>query len=309
MKFRRNVAAAAVAAVIACGAGPLAADPIRIGHTINPAPAPVFVADLQGLFAARGVEVVREVMTADPVVPAALMSGSVEVSTVSPTTFLAAVANGLDLVAFAGTSVTTADSRDIALVTRTGGIADPAGFAGATVGIPGIGALLDVMLRQWLTQKGVDPSAVTYVEVPFPQQGAQLQAGRVDAVMTPGQFSATMVSEGYGQVLSYPVTELPEGLPTLVVATTRAWADANPDAIAAIRAALADAQTVSEAEPDKLRAALVQVMNLPEPVAARVALPVIRTGLTTEGLAYWADAMRAQGLLPGEVDLSAVVLP
>lgn len=308
MTFRVTAAATWMAA-ISCTVLPAAADTIRIGHTINPAPAPVFVADLEGMFDAKGIDVAREVMTADPVIPAALMSGSVEVSTVSPTTFLAAVANGLDLVAFAGTSITTADSRDIALVTRTDGIADPAGFAGATVGVPGIGALLDVMLRQWLTQKGVDPASATYIEVPFPQQGAQLEAGRVDAVMAPGQFSATMVSEGYGQVIAYPVSELPEGLPTLIVATTRDWAEANPEAITAIRAALADAQSLSEAEPDRLRAALSTVMDLPEAVAARVQLPVIRTGLTVVGLAYWRDAMQAQGLLPGEVDLQAVVLP
>ena len=308
MTLTRTLLGAVTLAVSLAGAS--AADPLRIGHTINPAPAPIFLADQQGLFTAAGLDLGLTVMTADPLVPAALLSGSLELSTLSPTTFLAAVSNGLDLVAFSGTSVTTAQSRDVALVVGAGsGIQTPQDLAGRTIGVPGLGALLDVMVRAWLTGHGVDPASVTFIEVPFPQHAAQITAGRIDAAMTAGQFAGPMVADGSARVLSYPVTELPEGLPTLIVAATREWAEANAAAIATFRSVMAQSQALAGEQPDLVRAALAQAMQLPPPVAERITLPTIDVALTVEGLRFWHDAMRAQGRLGQDLDLSGLVLP
>lgn len=298
-------------ALLACGlTTALHAEPISLGHTINPAPAAIFMADQQGLFARNGLDLSLEVMTADPIIPAALMSGSVDLATLSPTTFLTAVTNGLDLEAIAGTAITTADSKDIVIVAGSNsGIKTAADFAGKTVGVPGIGALLDVMFREWLSAKGVDPSTVTYIEVPFPQHAAQLQAGRVDAVMTASQFAGPMIGAGYGVPISYPVSELPPGKPTLVVVGTRDWIDSHPDDVATFRASVADAQAISATNPDAVRSALANAMHLPPPVAERIALPTIDVSLSADGLGFWNDALVAQGVIPGGLDLNTLVLP
>ncbi|CAG1007001.1 MAG: ABC transporter substrate-binding protein [Rhizobiaceae bacterium] len=308
MKLLRRVL---LGAVLACGlAGASHADEIRLGHTINPAPVAIFMADRQGIFAEKGLDLRLEVMTADPVIPAALLSGSIEMGTVTVTTFLSAVGNGLDLVAFAGTSSTTTTSKDVALVVGTNsGIESPADFAGKTVGVPGIGALLDVMFREWLKMHGVDPASVTYIEVPFPQHAAQIQAGRIDAAITPAQFAATMVTEGHARIVAHPVTELPEGQQTVLVASTREWAAANGDRIAAFRAVVARAQEIGKTDEEAIRAGLSHGMKLPPEVAARAPLPHIDVSLSSAQLAFWRDALVSQGRIGDNIDLDTLVLP
>jgi NitT/TauT family transport system substrate-binding protein len=226
-----------------------------------------------------------EVMTADPLFPAALMSDSITVAAMTPTTFLAAVANGLDLVAFSGTSTTLQTSRDIAIVSGTAsGVTDAAGFAGRNVGVPGIGALLDVILKAWLDTHGVASTDVTFIEVPFPQMSDQLRAGRVDAVITVTQFAGPMIGEGY-----------------------RDWVEANPEAVARLRATMAQAQSVAETSPDAVRAALANAMRLPPPVAERIELPKVDVALSAEDLAFWHDALRTQGVLRDDIELGPLV--
>lgn len=306
--MRRSVTllgAALVACTLSTGAF---AEQITIGHTINPAPAPVFIADQQGLFADAGLDVQLEVMTADPLFPAALMSDSITVAAMTPTTFLAAVANGLDLVAFSGTSTTLQTSRDIAIVSRTdSGVTDAADFAGHTVGVPGIGALLDVIMKAWLDTHGVAPTDATFIEMPFPQMSDQLRAGRVDAVITVNQFAGPMVGEGYAQMVALPLAELPKGLPAIILVGTRDWVEANPESVAALRATMAQAQSVAETSPDAVRTALANAMHLPPPVAERIELPNVDVALSVEDLTFWHDALRAQGVLRGDLDLGTLV--
>jgi NitT/TauT family transport system substrate-binding protein len=297
--------AAMLACTLSTGAS---AESITIGHTINPAPAPVFIADQQGLFADAGLDVQLEVMTADPLFPAALMSDSITVAAMTPTTFLAAVANGLDLVAFSGTSTTLQTSRDIAIVSSTAsGVTDAAGFAGRTVGVPGIGALLDVILKAWLDTHGVAPADVTFIEMPFPQMSDQLRAGRVDAVITVNQFAGPMIGEGFGHMVALPLAELPEGLHTVLLVGTRDWVEANPEVVATLRATMAQAQSVAETSPEAVREALATAMRLPPPVAERIELPNVDVALSVEDLTFWHDALREQGVLRGDIDLGPLV--
>lgn len=297
------------ATMLACTlAASALAEPITIGHTINPAPAPVFISDQQGLFAESGLDVQLEVMTADPLFPAALMSESITVAAMTPTTFLAAVANGLDLVAFSGTSTTLQTSRDIAIVSSTAsGVTEAEGFAGHNVGVPGIGALLDVMLKAWLDGHGVAPNDVTFIEMPFPQMSDQLRAGRVDAVITVNQFVGPMIGEGYGHMVALPLAELPEGLHTVILVGTRDWVEAHPEDVAKLRATMAEAQSVAKASPDAVRSALANAMKLPPPVAERIELPHVDVDLSAEDLTFWHDALRKQRVLRGDLDLRPLV--
>ena len=141
--------------------------------------------------------------------------------------FLQAVDGGLDLVAVAGASVMdpVADNG-IAAVARKGvTIKEPKDFIGKKVGAPGIGAFLDVLFRNWLIEKGVDPKSVNFVEVTFPTMSDALKSGSVDAVVTAEPFIAASRRPGTGEVAAHYVADLNRNDPIISYAATRSFAE------------------------------------------------------------------------------------
>ena len=189
------------------------------------------------------------------------------------------------------------------------GITDAAGFAGKTLGVPSIGSVLDVMLRVWLRQHGVDAAKIKFIEIPFPQQANQLRAGNIDGVITVNQFAGPMIGQGFGQLISSPLCELPEGLTAQEIVSTRAWATSHKAEVAVLRKSLSESQAMAKTNPAMVRAALGQAMRLPPPVTAHIALPVIDTSLTAAQLDWWGKVMKQQGLLKTEVDTSKLIQP
>nr|WP_295462749.1 ABC transporter substrate-binding protein [Mesorhizobium sp.] len=306
----RRILCFAAGAMLLASAGVSAAQQLTLGTTANPAPAAIFLADQKGLFKKHGVDLTVQLVTGDPTIPAALISDSIQIASVTPTTFLNAVANGIDLVAFSGTTITTHGSKDIAIVAgKDSGIKTPADFAGKTLGVAGIGAVLDVMLKNWLDQNGVDVSTAKFIEMTLPSMADQLKAGRVDALITVDQFAQRMISEGFGILIANPLAEIPEGQSAQEIVATRAWADANPETIAKVRAAIKEAEGIAKADPEAIRAALGNAMNLPPPVTARIALPVVDTSLSVAQLDWWLAIMKKHGLVKGDVNTASLVLP
>lgn len=298
----------AIAGISVALAFPAAGQQLTLGTTANPAPAAVFLADQNGIFKKNGVDLKVLIVTTDATVPAALVSNSVQLAAVTPTTLLTAVASGIDIVALTGTAVTTRESKDVAIIaSKKSGITDAKGFAGKTLGVASIGAVLDVMLRTWLDQNGVDVTKVKFIELPFPTQADQLKAGRVDGVITVDQFAQRMLGEGIGVLVAHPLSDLPGGQTAQEVVAMRSWAEANRPTVAAIRAALAEAEAMGKADPGKVRAALGNAMKLPPPITEKIALPTIDVSLKAEQLSWWLQVMKKQRLIKADVDTAKLI--
>src|ERR1700724_2840266 len=132
-------------------------------------------------------------------------------------------------------------NETIAAFTRTGVEAKEAkDFVGKKVGAPGLGAFLHVLFVKWLVEKGVDPKSVNFVEVTFPTQNDTLKSGAVDAVLTAEPFVTRMTKAGTGGGPPNYAAEPPRTEPIISYVAARAFAEKNPQAIAAFRAAIAE---------------------------------------------------------------------
>ena len=63
-----------------------------------------------------------------------------------------------------------------------------ADLAGKTVGVAGLKDLSQFSTCAWINQNGGDYKTVRFVETPFPQMGATLQSGRIDAAVLAEPF-------------------------------------------------------------------------------------------------------------------------
>jgi NitT/TauT family transport system substrate-binding protein len=268
-----------------------------------------FVAKEEGMFKKRGLDVELQLLTLTSAIPAALQSDSVQIGGTVPTVLLQAVDSGLDLVALANASINDQAGKNPGLVARAGSnIKSAQDLVGKKVGVPGLGGVMHVLIRRWITEKGVDYKKVTFIETPFPQMNDLLKAGTVDAVATADPFMTRIEQGGAGIVVSYIGRDFPSGFSNVLYGATRGWATANPAAVKAFREALVEAIEFVNKEPAKTREYIGKYIKLPRPVLDTLPVPPLMADITAPRMRFWAESMRQQGMLKNEANLSALIL-
>ena len=202
---------AIAAALLLCSPGAaLAQTKIAIGCTATSDCASAMVAVDEGIFAKHGLDAKMVLIGINSNIPAAIISDSIQIGGPTATVFLQAVDGGLDLVAVEGASIMDPVLNNSIVAYGRNGTAlhEAKDFVGKKIGAPGIGAFLQVLFVKWLTEKGVDPKSVNFVEVTFPTQGDSLKSGAVDAVLTAEPFVTRFNNAGIGYVAAHYAAEL-----------------------------------------------------------------------------------------------------
>lgn len=288
-----------------------AGTPLQIGCTATTDCASAMIGVEDGIFAKHGLDASLTLIGLNSNIPAALISGSLQIGGPTPSVFLQAADGGLDLVAVAGASSTAPATADAAAtVVRAGEtIATAKDFVGKKVGVPGIGAFLDVLFKRWLIEHDVDPKDVSFVEVTFPTMNDVLKSGAVDAVVTAEPVLSRIVTAGTGTVAAKILADIPKGEPQILYAATRDWAEKNPAAVTAFRAAIAEAAAVVNQNPDKARAAISHFTKMPLDMLKTMKVSVSDPMMTAPQLDWWVGVMKQQAMLTGTPDAKALLAP
>ncbi len=294
-------------------AAPAAAEPvkIKIACTATSDCASAMIATYDGIFAKHGIDADMTLIGINTNIPPAIASDSIQVGGPTSTVFLQAVDGGLDLVAISGASVMSPETDSlIAAVQRTGlNMSKPADFVGKKVGVPGIGAFLDVLFRKWLIEGGVDPKKVNFVEVTFPTQNDALKSGAVDAVLTAQPLTARIEAAHNGTVAVHYAAELHRTDPIIEYVTTRAWAEKHPDAVKAFRAAIDEAAKIVNSDHAKEAEAQSRFTKMNVDLIKKNPPSFSKPELKPDDFSWWIEVMKQQGMLQGEIDKSKLVLP
>lgn len=297
---------------VALGALPVAAQAtdVTILYTASAPFVAVYVAADQGFFANHGVNATLQLAQNGSVTVSGIVSGSAQVGLPTPTVVLQAIDNGLDLQVFATTNMFPDNTAAGLVVTPDSGITDAASMNGHMIGVPGIGGLLDVVMRKWVDENGGDSSTLNIVEFALPQTADVLRGHQMDGVATLDPFLSRAVDSGAGVFVGNYTDVIPAGTAAGVLTVTADWAAAHADAIAGMQAALDDAAAFIATHPDEARAAIAHYTTLPPPVVAGMTLPnTSNLHVTPESFAFWQDLAVDQGLIGAPVDLSHMVIP
>jgi NitT/TauT family transport system substrate-binding protein len=198
---------------------------------------------------------------------------------------------------------------NIAAFVRNGiTIKEPKDFVGKKVGAPGLGAFLHVLFVKWLVEKGVDPKAVSFVEVTFPTMADIIKSGGVDAVLTAEPFVTRMTNAGLGTVGARYGAELARTEPIIFYAAARDWAEKNPDTIKKFRAAITEAAGIVNADRDKASASISKFTKQPIELVKATVPNQSEPVLKAEQLSWWIDIMSSQKMLQTKVDLNKLML-
>lgn len=306
----KAAAATLTISLVISGAASAANTAISIGCTATTDCANAAVALEDGIFKKNGLDVQLTLIGLNSNIPAALLSNSIQIGGPTPSVFLQAVDGGLDLVAVEGASSTAHSTSDSVGVVVPAGSSIKAAkdFVGKKVGAPGIGAFLQVLFVKWLTDNGVNPKQVNFVEVTFPTMNDVLKSGAVDAVVSADPIMSRIVSTGTGTVVAHFLDSLPEKRPQILYAASRDWAEANPDAVAAFRKSIEEASAIVNSHPDKAKAAISRFTKISLDVLSSMKISVADPVLTSEELEWWVDVMEKQAMLQSKPDVTKLIL-
>src|SRR6201986_1119730 len=228
--MRRLAIALTIAALNASPA--LAATKITFMHNASASFAAMFVAKDQGILEKHGLDVEFTPAQSGAVMPPALVSGSVQLAAPTATVLVQAHEQGIDLVAVANTAAYPS-AADGQIVGRTGsGLKETRDLMGHKVGLPSLGGIFEVLVRDWVRKAGGDDKKVQWLEVQLRQMGGALKSVLVDAAVPVEPFYSRIVQTGVGYPMCDFEAAVPAGTIPVVYATTRAWAMGNPEALA-----------------------------------------------------------------------------
>ena len=296
--------------LLACIGVAKAAEPMTVVVNASVQFAPLFYAKEKGLFAEHGLDVTVQMIGLNSNIPPLLVAGSAQLGGTTSSVLLQADDNGLDLLAVAGAGISDATTKDSALlIAPNSSIKTPADLVGKAVGVPGIGAILDVLFRNWLIAQHIDTGKIHFVETDLAQQADLLHKGSVDAVIGNNPSMARIIASGNGRILAYFTEALPGAVPMVVYAASAQWIAGHAAAVAGFRAVNEEAVAHIKAHPEDGQAAMGRFLKMPADVVKDVTMPPLQADVSMAQMQTTIDIMRQQDMLHSHLDAAKLVAP
>ena len=179
---------------------------------------------------------------------------------------------------------------------------------GRTVAVNILNNIQSLSLNALLKADGVDPAKVEYRAVPFPQMGAALQKGQIDAVHTAEPFGTDLRRKlGARVVIDGGTGAAVSGLPVSGYLSSQRFVDENPKAAAGFQRAIQKAQQLATGDRKTVEQVLPTYARLDARTAAALNLPGFPSSLDPAQLQRLADMMLQDGLLKKKIDAGSLV--
>jgi NitT/TauT family transport system substrate-binding protein len=232
-----------------------------------------------------------------------LVSGKIQVAGSNVVSLLIAASKGLPIQAVApGTSAHGAGQKDFGalMVGKGSDVREVEDLAGKTVAVNTLHNIAEVVVKASLEKAGVDPKQVKLREIDFPEMGAALSKGDVDAAFLIEPFVTTARSQG-DRIIDYSYVTTEPKLQVGAYAVSKKFASENPDAVKRYRAAVGETATYLMAHQDEFRTFLSERAKTPAKLAKSMELPTFTTALNADSMQKTAGLLRRYGLVQDEV--------
>ena len=227
--IRRIVTLLACAALLApLAAGAQAPPALRVATTPIELGAEVMYAQDQGFFKKAGLSVDVQIMDSGAAIAAAVASGALDVAQGNLVTLATAHERSLPFVVVAPAGLYSSNDPTTSLVVaKSSPIKNAKDLENKTIAINGLRNITQIGASAWIDQNGGDYTKVRFIEMPFPQMGAALEAGRVDAAVIAEPELSTALAGG-ARVIAQPYTSIAKQFLIGGWFANSAWAKAHP---------------------------------------------------------------------------------
>lgn len=266
--MKRSLAAALLCAALVApvAAGSETSPTIRVATTPIELGAEVLYARDQGFFKKAGLDVDVQLMDSGAAIAAAVASGALDVAQANLVSLATAHERSLPFVVVAPAGLYSADASTTDLVVAKNAPYKTAkDLENKTIAVNGLRNITQIGADAWVDQNGGDSSKLRFIEMPFPQMAAALEAGRIDAaVIAEPELSAAVA--GGARVIGTPYSSISKRFLIGGWFSTSAFAKAHPDVVKRFAAAILEAGKWANghrAESAKILAAYTKIRVAP----------------------------------------------
>lgn len=273
--------------------------------------APIYLGQEQGYFGEEGIELELQPQQGGAVTVTGVVSGDFQVGYSNTTSLLVANVKGLPLRALApaaqvGTDPSSEDYTAI-MVREDSPIEDVQDLAGKTLAANTLESQTDSTVKAALEAEGVDPSSVTFTEIPFPEQVAALEEGQVDAITPIEPFVTQGEDAGMRTILSgYFATGIPN-YTTGAYFTTARYLEENPEIADGLRRAIHRSLEYAQSHEAEVREIIPSFTEVDPDLAERIRLPIFAAEFDRESIDRLADLIVKYGLTDERPDVDTVL--
>jgi len=266
--------------------------------------APAYVAEKAGYFKQEGLTVKFQQAQGGAALIPSLVSGDIQVAFSNWVSLFLAKSHGIDLTLIADGDKAKPGFSGV-FVMPNSPIKTPADLAGKKIAVNTLNNVGGLVISAVLKSQGVDPKTIKFVEVGFPDMGATLQRGDVDAVWVVEPFTSAVKATLNARPIIDPFSGPTAALPVGGYAVTKQFADENPKTVAAFARALDKAVADSNADRSKVDEVVPTYIKIDAATASKVTLPIYSATPNALELQRVADLMQQFGNLSQRLDVAS----
>jgi len=273
---------------------------INVGFVPVTDVAALYLGEEAGLWKKHGLAMKVNIGTTGVAMVSSVVSGEYAFAFSSLVGILQARDKGLPVkIIAAGSSSTGVVGADVTMIHAgpRSGITSAKGLEGKTVSVNALNGLLQMLGKAAVKAAGGDPSKVRFVELPFADALAALQAGKTDAMVGAEPVGTAAIASGYPAISSPYQAMSPKPMLTSAYFTSEAQLKANPDLFKRIRAAINESLDYAQSHPDEIRKQLPKFTKLGPDVAAKLILPTYLTPIPRTSVENFSKTGQAFGML------------
>jgi NitT/TauT family transport system substrate-binding protein len=268
----------------------------------------LYIAQQRGYFAAEGLRVKIEPIVSSELAISRQLAGVYDITFGGYVSYIQADAGqGAGLRIIAEGSLMGPGEQGL-LIMPGARITALTGLRGATVALNVVNNVGTILVGSALKSVGLSPSAVKFVQIPFPEMAAALEHHRVDVAWMPEPFVSSTEEQFGAQAISDLNSGAVAGFPLVGYAATRAWERRYPRTEAAFLRALEKGQEVADTDRAAVEHAMETFLGVPPQVAAVLALPqYMLGGVDRVRMQRIVDAMQRFGMLKQRFNVSQMI--
>ncbi len=261
--------------------------------------APLYVGIQQGFFKDENLEIEPVLAEGGAAIIPSVMSGDYQIGFSNTTSLIIAASKKLpvQIIAQGVLAGTGDDDAWDAVVARKGsGIKTPKDLEGKTIAVNTLNNVGPLTINNAMEKAGADYTKIKYIEIPFPEMNAALDAKRVDAAFeVEPAYSGGVAAGGTPVLHSYE-----ELAPNMTVATyfaSKEYIASNGDIVDRFKRAIEKSLDYSANNPEAVRKAVGTYTEIPKEVIAKIHLPVWKADLNEQTIEQVAELAKKYGYI------------
>jgi NitT/TauT family transport system substrate-binding protein len=261
--------------------------------------APLYLGIEKGFFKEENLEIEPQLAEGGAAIVPSVVSGDYQFGFSNVTSLIIAASKNLPVQIIAqgvlgGTGED--DAWDGVVVPKGSDIKTAKDFEGASVAVNTLNNIGPLAMNNSMEKAGADYTKIKYVEVPFPEMNAALEAGRVDAAWeVEPAFSGGKAAGGTAIMNPYEETA-----PNLTVATyfaTKEYIASSGDVVDRFKRAIEKSLDYASQNPDEVRKAIGTYTEIPAEVLAKITLPQWKADLNQPTIELNAELAKKYGFI------------